>query len=219
MAKPKTNIDPNVQDDWVDPSESGQNKLSFLKAEAGKVTRVRLMAKPYREYCSFIDEHKIGWVKTLTEFEIVNGKFREIKPGLDQITTGKPPEPRYIVPVIVYDVDKDGTSGVKPDKVSYSFMLWTMSMNIYERLFAQWKAWGTDLLEHDLLLTGVQKAKFTFFNDISVAKDAICLHPSVAEVVEADYANYKFGKTFKTLAGKILSEGELKKRLAGEKED
>lgn len=217
MAKAKTKTEVESAD-WHDPAESGINKLSFLKAEPGQVTRIKLMAKPHREYCSYIEQHKIGWIITLTEFEIKNGKYREVQPGLDQTATGKPPEARYIVPVIVYETKKDGTFGkVKPSEIEYTFMLWTMSLNIYDRLFAQWKAWGDDLFNHDLLLTGVKKGTFQFFSDISPAKDAACLHSSVKEQVEADYASYKFAKTFRERAGRKYTEAELTKLLNGEK--
>lgn len=226
MAKVKrsqTKTKPKKQenDDWYNPSESGQNNLNFLKAEKDVVARVKLMAMPHREYCSYIEENKIGWMLTLTEYDIVNGKYKELEPGLDQETTGKPPVARYIVPVIIYDVGKNGQMNKKdtPKDIEYSFGLWAMSLAIYERLFAQYETWGDDLFEHDLLLTGVKKGTFEFFDTISVAKDSICMHKSIAADIESDYNNFRFKDTFKTMVAKTLTEDELEDLLAGKSSD
>ena len=217
----KTKPKKQERDDWYSPDESGQNNLNFLKAKPGEVSRVKLMDMPHREYCSYIEENDIKWILTLTEYEIVNGKYKELEPGLDQETSGKPPVARYIVPVIVYDVDKKGQMGKKdrPSDVEYKFALWAMSLPIYERLFAQYETWGDDLFEHDLLLTGVKKGTFEFFDTISVAKDSICMHKSIADEVQADYENYRFKESFKTMVAKTVTEEELENLLAGKSGD
>jgi len=210
-----------VNADWYDPAEAGQNSLDWLKAEPGKVTRVMLMCPPHREYCSYIDQNKVGSVQTLTEYEIVDGRYREVKPGFDQELTGKPPDPRYIVPVAVYDVKSDGTLGKKMEieDIEYKFVLWAMSKPIYERLFKQFKQWGEKIFEHDLLLTGVKKGEFTFFDDISVAPEAFALDDDLSEKVESDWESYKFRESFKDKVGKVMTTKELKDATSGKKSD
>lgn len=214
-SKNKKKSDANA--DWSDPAEAGQNSLEWLKAEPGKVLRVKLMTPPHREYCSYIEQNKIGWIQTLTEYEIVEGRYREIESGLDQELTGEPPVPRYIVPVIVYDVKSDGTLGKKTEieDIEYSFKLWSMSFPIYERLFKQFKQWGSDIFEHDLLLTGTKKGNFVFFDDISVAPEAFCLDDDMSDKVERDWDTYKFREAFKDRVGKLVTVEELKAAVNG----
>lgn len=206
---------------WYDPAEAGQDSLEWLKAEPGKVTRVKLMAPPHREYCSYVEQNKVGWVQTLTEYEIVDGRYREVEPGLDQELTGEPCVPRYIVPVIVYDVKSDGTLGKKTDveDIEFKFVLWTMSKPIYERLYKQFAQWGKAIFEHDLLLNGVKKGDFTFFDDISVAPEAFALDEDLEDRVDGDWENYKFRETFKDRVGKVMTMKELKAATSGKKDD
>lgn len=207
--------------DWYDPAEAGQNSLDFLKAEPGKVTRVKLMTKPHREYCSYIKQNKVGWMQTLTEYEIVDGRYREVKPGFDQELTGESCVPRYIVPVIVYDVKSDGTLGKKTDveDIEFKFALWSMSFPIYERLFKQFKQWGDAIFEHDLLLTGVKKGEFVFFDDVSVAPEAFALDDDLSDKVNRDWENYKFRESFVDKVARVMTVEELKDATSGKKDD
>jgi hypothetical protein len=219
--KTKKSEKKKVDTDWYDPAEAGQDSLEWLKAEPGKVTRVMLMAAPHREYCSYIERNKVGSVQTLTKYEIIDGRYREMEPGLDQELTGKPPEPRYIVPVVVYDVKNDGTLGKKTDieDVEFKFVLWGMSKPIYERLFKQFKQWGKAIFQHDLLLTGVKKGEFTFFDDVSVAPEAFALDDDLEDKVDSEWKSYKFRESFKDKVGKVMTAEELKEATSGKDGD
>ena len=221
-TKTKSKKKRKPDDEWFDPAEAGQTGLEWLKAEPGSVTRIKLMAKPHREYCSYVKLNKIGFVQTLTEYKIDdNGRYREITPGLDQELTGEPPTPRYIVPVIVYDVKSDGTLPKKTaiEDLDYKFKLWSMSFATYERLYKQFVQWGPKLLDHDLLLNGVKKGDFVFFDDISVAPEALCMNEEIEDKVDGDWVSYKYRENFGEKVGKLLTEKELQALADGKSGD
>lgn len=216
-AKPETKKSAVSDDDaWFDP---GDSSAEFLKAEPGKVTRVALMATPHIDFVSYIEDNKIGWVKTLSEYKKIDGvgiNVTEI--GYDQELTGKQPELRCIVPVIVYEVGKDGQMGKrqKPDTTDYSFKLWSMSEPIYKRLLAQYKTWGQEIFDHDLLLNGTKKGNFEFFDDISVAKDCIALDPDIAEDVTEAYSAFKYADNYADMVAREFTEEELREKVEDE---
>lgn len=197
-------------DGWFEPAADG---VEWLKAEPGKVTRVHLLAKPFHAFCSFIEQNKTGWVKTLAEFEVVKGRLNILEDGYDMELTGKDPQARYIVPVLVYDVKNDGSIGKRDlENVEFSIKLWSMSEPIYRRLLGQYKTWGEDIFHHDLLLTGVEKGTYKFFEDISVSPDCFAESDELSETVEDEWSGYKFAETFKDFVGREYDEDELREK-------
>jgi len=213
--KSKKKAKVNDDDEWVEPSD---NSIPWLNAEPGKVTRAHLLAKPFHAVCSYIKENKIGWVKTLADFEIVSGRIKIEDYGYDSELAEKDPQSRYIIPVVVYDVAKDGTLGKnrKPGQVDFEIKLWSLSEPIYRRLYTQFKTWGQDLFHHDLLLTGVEKGSFKFFDDISVAPDCLAEHDDLSDAVEETWDKCPFADNYENLIARTFTEEELRE-MSGEK--
>jgi len=193
---------------WTDPRNLGISDRSFFKPEDGKTKRIKLLDIPTRARAQFIQG--MGFVHTLCEYTNNNGVEIKVKDGIDVELTGKEPQVIWMAPVLVYNTDNKGQIGNrKVENVEYEFQLWTFYKDTYRRLFQLIAEWGEEAFsERDILITGVKRGLY-LNTDIAVsAKTAICLHPTIRDRVEAEFATYEYRDIDRWIA-RTLNEEQM----------
>jgi len=207
MAKKTTNN--ATSKPWADPRTLGISDRSFFKPEDGKTKRIKLMGDPVRAHVQFVPD--LGMIHTFCEYKDVKGSLVLQKEGLDVALLGKEPQLTWMVPVLVYETDKNGQVGnKKAENIEYAFQLWGFYAMDYKRLYQMVTEWGLDEFNRkDLLITGTKRGKYINADIDIAAKSALCLQNGLKARVEAEFAAWQYRDASRWIA-RTVTEQELR---------
>lgn len=200
---------------WADPRNLGISDKVFFKPEDGKTRRIKLMGDPVRAHVQWVPG--LGFIKSKCRYEDVKGSLILREEGLDMELLGKEPQLMWMVPILVYDADKNGQLGnKKPANIEYEFQLYSFFGNDYKRLYNMVIEWGIkEFNEKDLLVTGVKKGKYVNADINVAAKTAVCQLPGMKERVEAEFAAFQYRDANRWIAREVTDD-ELREAVAKE---
>lgn len=187
---------------WEDVNKNSGGVERF-KPEAGKTSRIKLMrSNPEVEFVQYLPD--LGYFKTFSKVENVNGRLVITEDGIDVIKMNKQPMLMYVVPIAIY-LDADRNGGLQKSKKSeIQFALWSFYGPDAAKLSPIYNEWG-DLTKIDLIVKGVKRGRY-INADINPSKDC---GATWIKGMEKEYEATPFARDLSKFVARAVTEEEF----------